>query len=204
VETSRTPRVPAQARRPGQRVTWTRSAGYARTETRTGEIWSPGPLPGSVWAGPDSAPRGDMALVMLRNLTEHPGYPPSWQHDTVRRCEHLRRSEGIFAEYRLESRYDYGRGRHEVPHVVAYHRDQECPEIRHATRDCHDWEPTIGSVIRMMLDAAARGRSDLCRRCVYLSEPAAAASDRRHRAARRALAGPGMTGAGHQGGQQEG
>lgn len=155
---------------PGQRVTWTRSVGYATTETRTGTIWSAGPLPMSVWAQPDGAEHGAMAMVMLRSMTEHPSYPVTWQRDTVRRCEHLRRSKGMVAEYVTRSRYEYGKGNVEYRDTVAYHSSRDCLEIRHETRDCWDWEPTIASTIRMLLDATARGRSDLCRRCVYLTE----------------------------------
>ncbi len=170
------PKAPAQrayapkSADPGQRITWTRSAGYATTETRTGIIWSTGALPMSVWAQPDDG--SGMALVMLRSMTEHPAYPPSWQRDTITRCQHLATSGGMFAEYKTETRYEYGRGNVDHPHTVAYHCDRACPEIRHETRECWDWEPTTGYVIRMLLDATARGRSDLCRHCIYLSESA--------------------------------
>lgn len=157
----------------GQRITWTSSGdyGYARSHERSGEIWSAGPLPSSVWVQPDDAPRGAMACVMLRTMTEHTYYPASWQHDTVARCEHLRQSKGMFAEYVTRARYEYGRGNVEYVDTIAYHCDRDCLEIRHETRDCGEWEPSVGSVIRMLLDASARGRSDLCRRCVYLTDP---------------------------------
>jgi hypothetical protein len=172
------PKAPAQraytpkATDPGQPITWTRSVDYTSTVTRTGTVWSVGALPSSVWVQPDDAPSGAMALVMLRSMTEHASYPVTWQRDTVRRCEHLRRSKGMFAEYVTRTRYEYGRGNVEYRDTVAYHCDRDCQEINHETRDCWDWEPSVGSTIRMLLDATARGRSDLCRRCVYLSEPA--------------------------------
>jgi hypothetical protein len=157
---------------PGQRVSWTRTVGYATNQTRTGTIWSAGALPSSVWVQPDDSPSGDMALVMLRSMTEHASYPATWQHDTIRRCEHLRQSKGMFAEYRTELARSWGYGpAREEEHVVAFHCDRDCIEVRHETRDCTDWEPSTGYVIRMLLDASARGRSDLCRRCVYLTEP---------------------------------
>jgi hypothetical protein len=156
---------------PGQRVTWSRTIGYATTETRTGTIWSAGALPSSVWAQPDDAAAGDMSLVMLRSMTEHPAYPVTWQRDTVRRCEHLRSSKGMLAEFITRTRYEYGKGNVEYRDTVAFHADRDCIEIRHETRDPYDWEPSIGSTIRMLLEATARGRSDLCRRCVYLTEP---------------------------------
>jgi hypothetical protein len=159
---------------PGQRVTWTRGLGYGQSETRTGTVWSAGALSSSVWVQPDDAPAGDCALVMLRSMLEHCAYPPSWQHDTIARCEHLRQSKGLFAEVRWLNRYFYPcepgtPGAHED--VVAYHCDRDCLEIRHETRDCTSWEPTLSSVIGMLLSAQARGRSDLCRRCVYRTEP---------------------------------
>jgi hypothetical protein len=122
---------------------------------------------------PDDAPAGDMVLVMLRHLTEHPAYPATWQHDTIRRCEHLRQSKGMFAEYEsVPARsWGYSSGSKTEERIVAYHADRDCLELRHETRDCTEWEPSIGSTIRMLLDATARGRSDLCRRCVYLTEP---------------------------------
>lgn len=158
---------------PGQRISWTRTAGYASTEERTGEIWSAGPLPSSVWVQPDDSPAGDMAMVMVRSMTEHPAYPASWQHDTLRRCEHLRLSKGMFAEYETVPvrTWGYSSGTKTEERIVAYHCDRDCLEISHETRDCNGWEPTVGYVIRMLLDASARGRSDLCRRCVYLTEP---------------------------------
>jgi hypothetical protein len=176
------PKAPAQraymskASDPGQCITWTRSIGYTSTEARTGTIWSAGALPSSVWVQPDDAKPGDMALVMLRSMTEHPSYPASWQHDTIKRCEYLRQSRGMVAEYRTEKRRDYrdyyGPER-EHESVIAFHSDPQCCEIQHDTRPVRpDYEPTTGYVIRMLLDASARGRSDLCRRCVYLSEPA--------------------------------
>jgi hypothetical protein len=157
---------------PGQRVSWTRTVGYATTQTRTGTIWSAGALPSSVWVQPDDSPAGDMALVMLLSMAEHPSYPATWQHDTVKRCEHLRQSKGMSVEYRTELARSWGYGpAREEEHVVAYHADRDCLEIRDETRDCREWEPTVSYVIRMLLDATARGRSDLCRRCVYLTEP---------------------------------
>ena len=161
---------------PGQRISWIRSVGYTSSESRTGTIWSVGALPSSVWVQPDDAQSGDMALVMLRSMTEHAAYQPHWQHDTLKRCEHLRRSRGTVAEYRTEKRRDYrdyyGPLR-EYEQVVCFHADAECCEIQHETRPVKpDYEPTTGYVIRMLLDASARGRSDLCRHCMYLSEPA--------------------------------
>jgi hypothetical protein len=156
---------------PGQPISWTRTVGFATTESRTGTIWSAGALPSSVWVQPDDAAAGDMALVMLRSMSEHPSYPPSWQHDTVRRCEHLRSSKGMLAEFITRTRYEYGKGNVEYHDTVAFHADRDCAEIRNETRDCREWEPTVSYVIRLLLSAAARGRSDLCRRCVYLTEP---------------------------------
>jgi hypothetical protein len=171
-------KVPSSRRReyrpkpfdPGQRITWSQSV-PPECRDRAGTIWSDGPLPKSVWAQPNDAPAGDMALVMLRTMTEHPAYPPSWQHDTIRRCEHLRASGGIFAEFRTETRNTYGKGNADYPYTVAYHCDRDCPEIRYETRECDDFEPRTGDVIRLLLSAEARGRSDLCRRCIYLTEP---------------------------------
>lgn len=159
---------------PGQHVTWTRAVGYGRSETRTGEVWSAGSLPGSVWVQPDDAPRGDMAMVMLRSMLEHPGYPPSWQHDTLRRVEHLRHSKGLFAEVRYLNRNYYpcdpdNPDARET--VAAWHCDRDCLEIRHETRDPRSWELTASYVMDLLLSATARGRSDLCRRCIYLTEP---------------------------------
>jgi hypothetical protein len=157
---------------PGQRITWTGSVGNGSTQERSGIIWSVGALPPSVWAQPDDMPSGDMALVMLRNMSEHPSYPVSWQRDTIKRCGHLAASKGMFAEYVTRTRYEYGKGNVEYRDTVAYHCDRDCAEVKHETRDCRDWEPSIGSTIKMLLNATARGRSDLCRRCVYLTEPA--------------------------------
>ena len=157
---------------PGQRISWTRSVGYAATETRTGTIWSAGALPSSVWAHADDSPAGEMVLVTLRNMLEQSAYPPSWQRDTVRRCEHLRQAGPVFAEQRTRQVYEYGRGNVDRHDTIAYHCDPGCPEIRHDVRPCYDWEPTTGYVIRTLLDASARGRSDWCRACIYLTAAA--------------------------------
>lgn len=166
---------------PGQPITWTRSTGGcwsgghyepSATVTRTGTIWSEGALPNSAWVQPDAAPAGDMAMVMLKNMTENPCYPVSWQHDTMHRVGHLRASGGMLAEFVTRTHYRYGKGEVEYQDTVGYHCDPECPEIEHETRPCTAYELSVRSVMGMLLDASARGRSDLCRRCVYLSEPA--------------------------------
>ena len=161
-----------QATDPGQRITWTRSVSYATTETRTGTIWSAGALPSSVWVQPDDAEHGAMALVTLRNMLEQSAYPVSWQRDTVKRCEHLRQARPVFAEQATRMVYEYGKGQVPRHGTVAYHCDPDCPEIKHDVRACWDWEPTTGYVIRTLLDASARGRSDWCRTCIYLTAAA--------------------------------
>lgn len=174
---------------PGQRFSWTRTTGGcwsgghfepSASQTREGTIWSAGPEANSLWVVPDDAP-GDAVAVKLPSAkyaakghqpAEMPGYCPTWQRDTLRRVEHLRASDGVFAEFETRTRYVYGKGQVEYEDTGAYHCDRECPEIKGQTRACWGFEPSVGSLTRMLLDASARGRSDLCRRCVYLSEPA--------------------------------
>jgi len=143
---------------PGQSISWARTVGYGRTEQRTGTIWSTGALPSSVWVQPHDAAHGDMALVMLRSMLEHSSYPPSWQHDTIRRFEHLRHSKGLFAEYETVPvrTWGYSSASKTEQRTVAYHSDRACPEIRHETRDCSEWEPNVssGTVARGPIDKA--------------------------------------------------
>jgi hypothetical protein len=151
------------------------------SEAMSGIVWSAGPEASSVWV---KLADGAMVALKLPGTAraaagelprEMPAYCATWQRDTLRRCEHLSRSAGIFAEVRTEVRYEYGRGNVGHERTVAYHCDRECPEISHETRELHDWEPRVSGIVRMLLDASARGRSDLCRACIYLAEPEAAA-----------------------------
>lgn len=141
----------------------------------SGTVWSAGPVPSSVWVQcPDGAmvalklPSGERAAAGEQSMEMH-DYAETWQRDTIKRCEHLSRSRGIFAEYTTETHWRVAGADHY--RTLAYHCDRDCPEISHETRPAYDWEPSVASIIRMLLDATARGRSDLCRRCIHLSEP---------------------------------
>lgn len=188
---------------PGQPITWTRHQDGRRvrrdpsaplgsmsgdyiwqpgtSEAMSGIVWSAGPEASSVWV---KLADGAMVALKLPGTAraaagelprEMPAYCATWQRDTLRRCEHLSRSAGIFAEVRTEVRHEYGRGNSEHEHTVAYHCDRVCPAISHGTRELYDWEPRVSGIVRVLLDASARGRSDLCRACIYLAEPEAAA-----------------------------
>jgi hypothetical protein len=158
---------------PRQEIEWIGADGRART----GIVWSEGPEANSRWARDEN---GEMTAVKLPSKKyaarghfprEIPRYCSTWQRDTLRRCENLR-GRTVFAEQQAETRYSYGRGNVTYHETVAYHCDRGCAAIAHETRPCYDWEPTAGSVTRMLLDGTA-GDGKLCRACIYLAEPGA-------------------------------
>lgn len=170
---------------PGMPVTWMRHGGgwnggqwaEPSSETMTGVIWSGGPVPGSVWA---QLPDGSMQALKIPSAqraaagegpVELHQFPVTWQRDTIRRCENLRRCAGVVAEVRTEQEYRYGRGNVPRERLVMYHADAQCQEIEHETRPATCYEPSVRDLVDLMLSADARGRSDLCRRCIYLTGP---------------------------------
>jgi hypothetical protein len=178
----------------GQVITWTREhpghwtvAGAswgdprggewvaASTETMAGVIWSAGPQARSLWARCDDGTMAALKLAAGGGAFELAKYSATWQRDTIRRCEHLARSRGIVAEVRTTSRYEYGKGNVEREDVTGYHSDRDCPDIRHELRPACDWEMSVGSLTRMLLDTTAFGYPGLCQRCIYLIKPDAEA-----------------------------
>lgn len=160
-----------------------------RNIERTGTIWSDGPRARTVWVQPDDAGHGDMVLVEYRTAHDvearryyNDDAPVSecrnerdrdWQRATIRRCDHLNASAGLFRELKAEQRWgDY------KPHdyVVAYHCDPACPAIKYRTEPTGNYAPPIGDTIRKML--AGQSDSNLCATCVWLNpdQPAEAAA----------------------------
>jgi|SRR5215469_6548817 len=151
----------------------------ARDIERTGTIWSAGPRARTVWVKPDDS--DDMVVVCAQ--TEHeqrwdrtavkelPSYPADWQRDTIRRCDHLNASDGLFREYKIE-RLWHG-STQEL--LVAYHCDPNCAAIEHRTGMTGYLTPTVGEVTRSLLNGAHR--TDLCKTCIWLNpEPQEAAA----------------------------
>lgn len=173
---------------PGQRIEWTATTGgvhrdgrWVPTEVlnRSGVIWSAGPCANSLWVQPDDAPYGEMAAVKLPSKQaaergnkpfEMPGFPVTWQRDTVRRCDNLSRRGALFAEHETYTTYEYMKGNVERQRLVGIHCDPECPEIKHDIERAHEYVATVSGVIRMLL--TSHGDLTFCRRCIYLTEPA--------------------------------
>jgi hypothetical protein len=151
------------------------------TATRTGVVWSDGPVASTVWVQPDDDPtnqvpvklptarrtdRGDKPEVIT-------GYPATWQRDVVRRCDAVRRAGHVFG---VADRTDYVGHRDGRPteraQVVSWHIDPECPSA--AGREAYDraaW--TVNEVVAILLGRYQwRVTPRLCSRCVYLDDTA--------------------------------
>lgn len=188
---------------PGQRVTWSREisghwTGHAwgdgswvagHTLTRTGIIWSDGPFPRSSWVQPDDAPAGDMALIRYStprqarwhgSITETHSFPPSWQHDAIRRAESVRRHGSVYAVVDEVRAVHAGRWLPQgAGEVLGWHADPQCPEAAGKERKHFAGHAPYGlHAVIDILTGRTEQRSSVpfCRRCIYLDQPAPAES----------------------------
>lgn len=157
------PGRPVRYTESGQRLgadgTWTQPD----ARVRTGTIWSAGPR-GTLWVIPAEQDDGPRCCV---NVTKAPPGAPaawqttphwsvSWQAKTLRRVENLRRARRVFSTGHTWDE-------------ITWHTDPACPFVVAAggPGDAEMWPWTI---IRGLIDQTRSG--GLCRRCVWLDEPA--------------------------------
>jgi hypothetical protein len=187
---------------PGQPITWTRTTGGHWTEPpspvniygqrehgiwvppetveRTGTIWSAGPVPSSLWVVPDDA-AGTAVAVHLGTKRE-PGphelsfWPVTWQHDALRRAEHVRACGSIYAAVDDVREVTGYRGRPaRTEETLTYHADPSCPDAAGKDRR-PGMDGYLGYTVDTVVDILT-GRGSpaspppFCQRCIYLSEP---------------------------------
>lgn len=155
--------------------------------TRTGTVWSAGPVPSSLWVIPDDS-REPVAVKLPSprdrergcGLASIASYPASWARDAVRRAENVRRHGSIFAvidrSYETWTGYTYSQ-RREIRHELSWHCDPSCPDAAGKERDPERETWPVRDVIAILIGERHPAVSPrFCNRCIYLSEPAEVAA----------------------------
>lgn len=147
-----------------------------------GTVWSAGPVPSTLWVLPADDPDGPVAVKVSRPKVGEPtartlpGYPPSWQRDTVRRCDAVRRAGGVFQLATLVKPMPWELSRE--PRRVAcgtYHIDG-CPLVDKDTERVYVRQCTAGrdgvawAVDILLRTLPVSVLPDFCRTCIYLAE----------------------------------
>lgn len=152
----------------GDRIEY-QETGDGDYRVRTGEVWSDGPVPSSVWVIPDGGPCAVAVRVPTRAQEQRgdrpramPEYPAAWQRDTVRRCDNVRRSDAVYL-----TRRPIGRCGSTVTYECVQHVGPDCPSAVSLERDASPY--SVGDLIDILLLRRNHHASvKLCQRCVYL------------------------------------
>lgn len=160
---------------PGTTITYSTDDG-----AKTGVVWSAGPVASSLWILPDDTPTNPVAVSIYRPRHGEPtaqqmnGYPPSWQRDTIRRCDAVRAAGRVFrcTETRVRAAWEYQGGTEQTSTVFPYHVEG-CPvagpdrQYEHGT----GMFGPVAWVIDTLLHSGGSGQiaPQFCRVCIYLT-----------------------------------
>lgn len=165
----------------GEPITFERRLDNGERETRTGVIWSTALVSSEVWVLPGDDPTGPVAVRLPTgqraryhpNPEEIAGYPATWQRDTIRRCDNLRRAGEVYGVVdREDPRYSLTE--------VTWHADRDCPDAAgkkpHTDLAGNTRVVPAGVVVDLMLSQRINQSylARCCTRCVYLAQPAEA------------------------------
>lgn len=154
----------------GRRITWDAPGGV----TRSGVIWSEGPVPASLWVIPDSAP-GTCAAVKLPSPKhpsprELPKYGPAWQRDARRRIAAVLTHGALYATVEGTERVWWS---DDPVAVLLCHADPGCPAAAGRERRPPKAGPAELDLPKVVAILSQPGGSTgaLCPVCIWLDLP---------------------------------